>query len=162
MVSRALTMRRLPTATAALVLAAVCAVGVAPMSVSAATTGRPAGRSSGEVVCQTLTPHGEANSYIFGDCSDKLATGGSGKVNIETLAGGAANVTFRWASGKSTTFRDHTYDDLGACGLTPTVDALVVVAGPIVKDTTGKITAPVSIDVCTQPSGWSLYQPAQI
>lgn len=161
MVSRSVMKRRIPLATAVIAAGALCAFGIAPMSVSAAT-GRAAARTSGKVVCQTLTQNGDANSYILGDCTDREATGGSARVNIARLAEGTSNVTFHWASGKMTSFRDSAYDDLGACGLTPTVDSLAIVSGPIIKDTTGKITAPVSIAICTQPSGWTLNQPAKI
>ncbi len=64
-------------------------------------------------------------------------------------------------SGKTTTFEDHVVDDIGACGATPTLDTDFLITGPIVKDTTGVITAPVSLDICEQPSGWSLQQPAR-
>ena len=52
-------------------------------------------------------------------------------------------------------------DDIGACGATPTLDTDFLITGPIVKDTTGVITAPVSLDICEQPNGWSLQQPAR-
>jgi hypothetical protein len=106
-------------------------------------------------VCQTLSPDGST----FGDCSHRGVTGGSGTVNSGLFFTGGV-MTVHWASGKKTRFQTEDTNYL-ACGPHPTVSSEYIVEGGILKDTTGKITAPLILNLCDEPSGWSLLQPAQ-
>ncbi len=162
MALRALTIRRLPFEAAAFAVAAACVASIASIGISASTAASPASRSPSKVVCHTLAEGSKGDQYVFGRCSKGYATGGSARVDLGKLYGGGADVTFHWASGKVTEFKDTVQDELGDCGETPTLDAAYYITGPIVKDTTGVITAPVNVLICSQPSGWSLMQSAQI
>ncbi len=153
-------MRRLFCTLVASTAAAVGFAGMAPIDIAASAASSTGSRPPSEVVCLTLSP-GERDAYVFRKCSGMGATGGSADVNFGKLFYEGPDVTFRWASGKTTSFRDHVVDDIGACGATPTLDADFLISGPIVKDPTGVITAPAFLDICDQPSGLSLQQPAQ-
>ncbi len=161
MVLRALMIRRLPFAAATIAVAALCAAGIAPSGISTSTAASPASRSPSKVICHTFAEGTKGDQYVFADCSKAYATGGSARVNLGKLYGTGGDVTFHWASGKVTEFKDTIQDELGGCGETPAYDAAYYISGPILKDTTGVTTAPVIIFICTQPSGWSLLQPAQ-
>ncbi len=157
MISRALTIRRLHLAVA---VAAVCAVGIATIGISPSTATSPGNRSLSKVVCRTFVEGTKGDQYVFGDCSKGYATGGSATVNLGRLTGNGGDVTFHWASGKITEFKDTVQDELGGCGGTP-YDAAYYITGPIVTDTSGVITAPVNLILCSEPSGWSLFETAQ-
>ncbi len=152
------------------ILAAVAAVSIAvviaaPFGVGASVGAPSGGTSSGTVICKTLPGNGPGS--VFGSCSHKKATGGSAKFNFikfsSAFGGGEhGHVTFHWASGKITEFDVGGEDTgIGACPPGGAGHDSWNVAGTVVKDTTGKITAPLDIDLCGPLGGWTLEGPAQ-
>ncbi len=106
------------------------------------------------VLCSTFSLGN--NDAHFGNCTNKVATGGSVKVNFnELLMGG--HVTFKWASGKITVANLTVSEGIAACG--GMGDDSWVITGPIVKDTTGRVRQPVYISLCnmTASSSWTIF-----
>ena len=140
---------RLSVANVGLALLAMAVALIAPVE-----TGVSDAADGGQVVlCESFL----AGSYFahFGDCTNKVATGGSVKVNFDTLQFQPGDMTFRWANGKITVADIAVDIEIGACG-GPDKD-IWEFAGPIVKDTTGKVKQPVDILLCRTDEGWSLF-----
>jgi hypothetical protein len=163
MITRARRASRLPIAIAAFVLVAIF---VGPIGGGVSAGAKSSGTHSGEVICQTLT--GNLNvPGVFGQCSNRSATGGSATFNDNKfdkgVLGGSLphDVTFSWASGRITVVRVLGEETgIGACPPGgPGYDSYMV-GGRILKDTTGKITSPMTMELCSSSGGWVLESPA--
>jgi hypothetical protein len=156
---RASRVRRFQIATAGIAVVILTTTLIASAVPAGASPAKPA---PGEVLCQTLSP-GSGNDYVFGRCSDKAETGGSGSFNFGRLISSSQeDVRIRWATGKVTVFKDTVQEEIGACPPGgPTYDSWQIQGG-IVKDTTGKISAPVYMNLCGPGGGWQLEGAAQI
>ena len=136
--------------------AAVVTITTALIACAGPAGASPARPPRGEVICQTLTP-GSGDLYVLGSCSDKAQTGGSGNIDLTKLVYGGGtdhHIKIAWASGKVTVFTDSVQESLGACGMQ--YDEFWEMQGSVVKDTTGKITAPMDIELCGPEPSWIL------
>ena len=153
MIERASRVRRFQMAATG---AAVVTITTALIACAAPAGASPARPPRGEVICQTLTP-GSGDLYVLGSCSDKAQTGGSGNIDLTKLVYGGGtdhHIKIAWASGKVTVFTDSVQESLGACGMQ--YDEFWEMQGSVVKDTTGKITAPMDIELCGPEPSWIL------
>jgi hypothetical protein len=143
---------------------AITGVAVVTMTTALISFAVPAGASQGspppgEVLCKTLTV--SSSGWVLGRCTDKAETGGYGNLNSANLFEQDGHVRIIWASGKSTVFKvDLIQESLGACGMQ--YDDFWHIEGGILRDRTGSITAPVSLDLCGPEPNWVLEDTAQI
>jgi hypothetical protein len=162
MITRSRRASRLPLALGAVVLAAITA-GPIGAGVSAAAA-PPREAHPGEIVCKTLT--GDGRGALFGKCTNKKVTGGSARFNFNRFAKSftgqkRGDITFNWASGKITVIEVGGQETgIGSCPPGGPGYGNWEIGGLVVKDTTGKIDADMSMDLCGPKGGWVLEGPA--
>jgi hypothetical protein len=143
--------RRIPFAVFAV---AIAAVTVAPICFEASAGA--ISPSSGRVLCQTLAKTEAGKGYTVGGCGHIGTTGGSATVGGRKLFSRGGDVTFHWASRKITEADVSISIFIGACG-GPNEDNIQI-SGPIVRDTTGRITQPVFISLCGTLQNWTVME----
>jgi hypothetical protein len=160
-ITRARRASRLPIAIAAFVLAAIF---VGPIGGGVSAGAPSSGTHPGEVVCQTLTDNGPGG--VFGECSNRRATGGSATFNFNKFVKGFLDqlhpdVTFNWASGRTTVVEVGGEETgIGACPPGGPGHDSYMVGGRIRKDTTGKVPAVMTMELCGPSGCWVLESPA--
>ncbi len=148
-----------PTKRARRILFAILALAIAGVTVAPICFEASAGAvsaSSGRVLCQTHAKTEAGKGYTVGACGHEGATGGSATVGGRKLFELGGDVTFHWASGRITEADVSISIFIGACG--GGNEDNIQISGPIVRDTTGRITQPVFISLCGTLQNWTVME----